>query len=314
MKRIIKKEFSFHGKRTKKGYFEGWYYKVTSESYSIAIIVGINKNTADDHGFIQTLDTVSGIEQYIRFPLHEVRITNDPFHIEMGDNHFYMDSIKVCIKDPISINMHIQLGDFHYLDSSFFAPTIMGPFSYIPRMECVHTIHSLHHKVIGKIEVDKQDLSVYNAIGYIEKDRGTSFPTTYLWLQSNHFHNQKKASLFLSIASIPLYVLDFTGIIMVFMFGSQQLRFGSYYGAKVKVIKKIDNNGYKIIMEQGTYRICIKIYLGKVFTLSAPSMGEMKHKAYETLSAKGLIHVYKNNRLLLQDSFSHAGCEVRGYK
>ena len=314
MKRIIKKEFGFHGQRMKKGYFEGWYYKITSETYSIAVIVGINKNTADDHGFIQTLDTVSGKEQYIRFPLHEVRITNDPFHIEMGENHFNMDSIKVCIKDPIAINMHIQLGDFHYLHSSLFAPTIMGPFSYIPRMECVHTIYSLHHKVIGKIEVDKQDLPVYNAIGYIEKDRGTSFPTTYLWLQSNHLCNQKKASLFLSIASIPLYVLDFTGIIMVFMFGNQQLRFGTYYGAKVKVIKKIDNNGYKIIMEQSTYRICIKIYLGKVFTLSAPSMGEMKHKAYETLTAKGLIHVYKNNRLLLQDSFLHAGCEVRGYK
>lgn len=313
MKRIINKELGFHGERIKKGYFEGWYYKITSETYSIAVIVGINKNTIDDHGFIQTLDTISNKEQYIRFPLHEVRISNAPFHIQMGENHFYSDAIKVNIKQPIPLNIHVTLGDFHYLHPSLFAPTIMGPFAYIPRMECVHAIYSLYHKVVGNIEVNKQKLSVYNAIGYMEKDRGTSFPTTYLWLQSNHFQHHEKVSLFLSIASIPLPVIDFTGIIMVLMYDNQQLRFGSYYGAKVKVIKKINNNGYKIIIEQGKYCICIKVYLGKIFTLSAPSMGEMKHNAYETLSANGIIHIYKNSRLLLQDSFAHAGCEVRGF-
>lgn len=313
MNRIIKKEFGYHGGKIKKPYFEGWYYKVTNDTYSLAVIFGINKNTIDDHGFIQTLDTISGKEQYLRFPLHEVHITNDPFHIQMGENHFYNDALILDIKQPISINMHVRLGDFHYLKSTAFAPTIMGPFTYIPHMECVHTIYSLYHKIVGKIEINKQELSVYDAIGYIEKDRGTSFPTTYFWLQSNHFDEQDKASLFLSIASIPLPVLDFTGIIMVLMFGDQQLRIGSYYGAKVKVIKKIKNQGYKIIMEQGKYRICIKVYMGKIFVLSAPSMGEMKHKVYETLSANGVIHIYKNSRLILQDSFTNAGCEVRGY-
>lgn len=313
MKRIINKELGFHGETIKKSYFEGWYYKITSDTFSLSIIVGINKNTKDDHGFIQTLDTISGKEQYIRYDIAQVCMSNNPFYIRMGENYFYSDMLILNIEHQVSIKVHTQLGDFHYLNSTIYAPTIMGPFSYLPFMECVHAVYSLYHRYIGKIEINNKEMPVSNAVGYIEKDRGTSFPQSYFWLQSNHMKEQKKASLFLSIASIPLSKLHFTGIIMVIMLDEKQLRFGTYYGAKVKVIKKINNNGYKIIIKQGKYCICIKVYLGKIFTLSAPSMGEMKHNAYETLSANGVIHIYKNSRLLLQDSFMHAGCEVRGF-
>lgn len=312
MNAITKKEFGYHGELIKKPYFEGWYYKIADTQFSIAIIVGINKNTKDDHGFIQTLDTISGKEQYIRFPFSQIQITKEPLHIQMGKNHFYKDSLIVDIQDAISVQLHVKLGDFHYLKPSIYAPTIMGPFSYLTSMECVHTVYSLYHRLGGQITINNQQVALDNAIGYIEKDRGTSFPNQYFWMQSNHSNDSRKISLFLSIASIPLKIIDFTGIIMAIMIGEEQLRFGSYYGATLKVIKKI-NRGYKVIIKQGKYLVCLKAYLGETFELAAPSFGEMKHMVYESLTSRGMVHVYKNGNLIHNISFTNAGCEVRGY-
>ncbi|MFV0396137.1 MAG: tocopherol cyclase family protein [Coprobacillaceae bacterium] len=310
---ITKKEFGYHGEIIKKTYFEGWYYKITSEEFSLAIIIGVNKNTEDDHGFIQTLDTISGKEQYVRFSMREVHITNEPFCIRVGNNYFSQDTIKLNIQKDINVRVNVKLGNQHMLDSSLYAPTIMGPFSYIPRMECIHTVYSLYHQVIGNITINDKKISTLHSIGYMEKDRGTSFPKQYFWLQSNHVNVPKKASIFLSIASIPLKITKFTGIIMVLMLGEKQLRFGSYYGAKVKVLKQIDNKGYKIIITQGEYKVCLKVYLGRTHALAAPTVGEMTHTVHETLEAKAVVHVYKKERVIENLVFSHAGCEVRGY-
>lgn len=313
MNKMILKEFGYHGDKVTKPYFEGWYFKITNNAFSMGIIVGVNQNTEDDHGFIQTLDTISGESQYIRFPLTDVHITNEPFHIRIGDNHFYKDTILLDLHKHIPIKMHVKMGNFEPLKPTLYAPTIMGPFSYIPGMECIHTAYSLYHQVCGQLSIEHKDIDLTNAIGYIEKDRGTSFPTKYFWLQSNHMLNQEKACLFLSIATIPLNIMNFTGLIMVLMIGGEQLRFGSYYGGKVKVLKKTDNTSYKIIIEQGKYRVCIKAYLGKTFALSAPSSGEMNNTVDETLNATALVHVYKKDRLFINASFINAGCEVRDY-
>jgi hypothetical protein len=99
---------------------------------------------------------------------------------------------------------------------------------------------------------------------------------------------------------------------MVLCIEGKQLRFGSYYGAKVKVLKQIDN-GYKVIIKQGKYLICIKVYMGDSFHLLSPIQGEMNMVVQETLEAFGILHIYKDNCLLIKDRFVKAGCEVQGY-
>lgn len=78
----------------------------------------------------------------------------------------------------------------------------MGPFSYVPFMECNHVILSMKNNANGHININDNMLNFDNGIGYIEKDWGCSFPKKYIWCQGNNFQNPT-TSFMLSIADIP---------------------------------------------------------------------------------------------------------------
>ena len=90
-------------------------------------------------------------------------------------------------------------GELKYLNNknintNFLKPNIMGPFSYIPFMECNHAILSMENTVEGVININNDKINFHNNIGYIEKDWGYSFPKNYIWCQGNNF--KKRAILF----------------------------------------------------------------------------------------------------------------------
>ena len=80
----------------------------------------------------------------------------------------------------------------------------MGPFSHLSFMECNHAILSMKHSVSGILMFNGKILNFDQGIGYIEKDWGTSFPSSYLWCQANDFFT-RTTSFFLSIATIPFF-------------------------------------------------------------------------------------------------------------
>ena len=94
----------------------------------------------------------------------------------------------------------------------------MGPFSYIPFMECNHAILSMQSHIKGSININNNRINFNNGIGYTEKDWGCSFPKSYIWCQGNSFQNSN-ASFMLSIANIPFKLFSFRGIICVLIKG-----------------------------------------------------------------------------------------------
>ena len=64
----------------------------------------------------------------------------------------------------------------------------MGPFKYLPKMECKHNIFSMNNQVNGKIIINGQEYLFNNDLGYIEGDYGTSFPNNYIWIQANNLN------------------------------------------------------------------------------------------------------------------------------
>ena len=48
-------------------------------------------------------------------------------------------------------------------------------------MQCRHEIISMRHNVAGTLKINREQLHFGKGIGYIEKDRGTSFPDQYVW-------------------------------------------------------------------------------------------------------------------------------------
>ena len=75
-----------------------------------------------------------------------------------------------------------------------------------------------------------------NGSGYIETDRGHSFPRKYLWTQCL-WDGPKCGSLMLAIATIPLPVGGFTGCICSIFYGVREYRLATYRGVKIEYPK-----------------------------------------------------------------------------
>ncbi len=62
-----------------------------------------------------------------------------------------------------------------HIQTTKYAPTIMGPFAYLKNMQCNHAILNLESQTHGYMKYQNQ---IYNIQGiiYQEKDWGNSFP------------------------------------------------------------------------------------------------------------------------------------------
>ena len=85
---------------------------------------------------------------------------------------------------------------------------VMGPFGFLPFMQCYHGILSATHSTSGFIDwkegggIPKQ-ISLRGK-GYLEKDWGQVFPSAYIWMQCNHFEIHQDASIIFAVAIVPL--------------------------------------------------------------------------------------------------------------
>ena len=299
-----KQEIQLHLKD--KGMFEGWYFRVSDWKVSLAVIVGVSETMA----FIQTIDTYTNVSQMLEFDLNEFEYGNAPFFIRIKNNYFSKEKIILNLDQGTIIIRGILKNDaFTPLKASLYAPTIMGPFHYLAKMECNHGIISLSHQIKGRLIINQQKINI-NGIGYMEKDWGYSFPKDYLWLQSNDC-NQCKASLFLAIANIPIKITSFTGIIMVLMIDDKQYRVASYYGAYLKrwLIKK---GQYYLIIKQYPYSFYIKIIPGNSYLLKAPQLGMMNSDVKESLNSKVTVLIYKHHKRIDKLDFIACGTELFG--
>lgn len=289
-----------------KGMFEGWYFRVSDRKISIAVIVGISETMA----FIQTIDTYTDLSQMLEFDLNEFEYGNNPFFIRIQNNYFTKEKIILNLNQgTIKIRGILENETLTPLRSSLYAPTIMGPFYYLTKMECHHEIISLLHRVKGRLIINQQKINI-NGLGYMEKDWGYSFPRDYLWIQSNDCI-QGKASLFIAVAKIPIKITSFTGIIMVLMIEDKQYRIASYYGAYLKrwLIK---DGYYYLIIKQYPYSFYIKIIPGDSNLLKAPQLGMMHEEVKESLNSKVTVLIYKHHKRIDKLNFIACGVELFG--
>lgn len=304
-----KNECLYHGELMKSPYFEGWYYKVTTDTIAFAIIIGISKNKQEEHAFIQTIDTLSKKTYYYRYEMQDVDICDSPFSIRIQNNHFSKHHIQLYL---VNLHVNVSMYEFTELQGTTYAPTIMGPFSYYKQMQCVHSIISLQHFVRGEITCENQVIPI-TGIGYMEKDRGVSFPKEYIWAQSNAC-NVKNCCFFLSIAHIPMLSTSFTGCICVLMINHKQYRFATYYGVRIKHMKMYPYSHHKevhITLKQASYHMDIVIKQYHAYPLVAPADGVMEPKVFESLDSEIFIKLHHHSVEMYNLHFKQAGSEIR---
>ncbi len=290
-------------------YFEGWYFKNTSGKNSIAFIPGINIDEKGKKAFIQVI--TDSLSSFINYDIVDFKYNSNPFCIQIANNIFSNNRIHIDITDKIN-NFKIN-GDLKYSNNinictNAFAPNIMGPFSYIPYMECNHAILSMRNTINGQIKFKDNVIDFNNGIGYIEKDWGVSFPKSYIWCQGNNFL-KSNASFMISVADIPFKILNFRGLICSLIIDNEEYRFTTYNNSKI-VKYDIKDNFFEIELHKKSYKLNIKSQYNTSQRLVAPVKGTMNKNIFESISAKVLIELKQNEKIVFSDISTNCGLEI----
>lgn len=300
----------YHGWGRQKKYFEGWYFKVidATEEHKFALIPGVSMDAQkQQHAFIQVLDANRLSSKYHTFDIKTFFPSQTEFKIRIGDNLFTSNHLTLDlpnIKGRLDFDNHITL------PTSVYSPSIMGWYSFVPFMECYHGLTSLNNTITGTLEIDGKEIDFTGGKGYIEKDWGTSFPASYIWMQSNHFNTTENASLFASVAKIPWLGSFFVGYIATLWIDGQLYRFSTYGGDQIKV--QLGENTVFIGFKNSRYQLRIAAHRQLGTMLSSPIQGKMVGRVNESLDSTIDVELYEKGKRIFIGTGQHAGLEVSG--
>jgi hypothetical protein len=266
-----------------RNYFEGLYFKQQTGECALAFIPAVH---TDINGRSASLQIVTDNKAYnLAYPIDSVEMNRKEAFFVIGNNRFSLDGIHLDVHDSrVSLT-----GDLKF--SALVSPKydIMGPFQYVPLMECRHSVFSVKHEVSGTIIFNDKHLDFNKGSGYIEGDRGHSFPKRYIWSQCLH----DDISLMLSVADIPFSRIHFTGIIGIISIAGREYRIATYLGAKPDFI----GSGNATI-RQGDYTLAVELKNGASELLAAPVQGAMTRQIRESISSRVHYRFTKGNKVI----------------
>ena len=275
-----------------RNYFCGWYFRCQSEQQTLAIIPSVHQTKESKYCAMQLITNTQSF--HVPFPYPDFHKKDD--QISIAGNRFGKEGITLDIHTP----------DLHAAGSVRFGPfapikhDIMGPFRYVPFMQCRHSVYSMRHSVDGMLSINGTPYVFQDAVGYIEGDRGYSFPRKYAWTQCSFLDG----SLMLSIAEIPLSGFHFTGVIGIVLLRGKEYRLATYLGAKAVKIE-VD----EIIVRQGNLVLSVRPQGQSGYPLHAPVSGAMVWTIYEQLSCKVFYRFEENGTPLLELDAPNAAFE-----
>jgi len=309
----------FHGRRKKKDFFEGWYFKIVdhSEKNAFAVIPGVSiaSNPLKSHAFVMFLDARAQRMRYFRYPLDELKAGDKKFDLTIGRSSFSIGDMKLNLEqEGYRITARIDFKDTFPWPVKLLSPGAMGWYAFVPGMECYHGILSMDHAIEGFVEADGIRTDLSGGRGYIEKDWGASMPSSWIWMQTNHFETNG-VSLSGSIAKIPWIGNYFTGYIFGFLYDKKLYEFTTYSGAKVTELYVTDDN-IRIRLENKAYRLDIDADRSEGVELPAPRLGDMTAKVNESLRSSILVTLIRKNghgtELIYSGTGRNSGLEFVG--
>ncbi len=273
-------------------FFYGWYFKCQSDEQTLAVIPAIHGTGCTRTCSIQII--MDNNAWTIPFAGNAFRRKGK--NISIGENQFGEKGIRLKIDTP---QIRI-LGKLHFGRLFPLKYDIMGPFAFVPLMECRHSVWSMRHTVTGNMSVNGRIYSFQNALGYWEGDRGRSFPKEYLWTQCFF----KNGSLMLSVADIPIAGMHFTGIIGTILWQGKEYRLATYLGARV-----VQNHSKAVRVIQGDLELNVRLTENSGQPLKAPTKGTMIRTIRESASGRAFYEFKKKGCTLFAFETDRASFE-----
>ena len=274
------------------GYFCGWYFRCQSERQTIALIPAIHIERGERTGSIQLISS----DGCWHVPLSGGDVSANAPRAALEENCFHEDLLR--------LNLHTDsvaaAGMLRFDAHTPLRYDIMGPFRAVPFMECRHSVFSMRHRVNGRLRINGTDYDFINADGYIEGDRGRSFPRQYAWTQCFF----AGGSLMLSVAEIPFGPFRFTGVIGVVCLSGREYRLATYLGARV-----LKCRGGELVIRQGSMTLRAALLSKSACMLHAPENGSMTRLIRENAACRARYALTRGDRTLLSLEADNAAFE-----
>ncbi len=214
----------------------------------------------------------------------------------IGENRFSRQGITVNLHGTgIEVAGSLHFGPFDPTESD-----IMGPFQYVPFLQCRHSVFSMGHPVSGQLSVNGQPYVFEKGRCYAEGDRGRSFPREYLWTHCFF----PDGSIMLSAADVPLGVTHILGIIGVVHYRGKEYRLATYLGARAVGIRQGE-----VFIRQGRNTLVVRQLEHKGHPLSAPQAGQMSRTIHETAACRAYYHFRSNGKTVFEFESDQASFE-----
>ncbi|MEL6822328.1 MAG: tocopherol cyclase family protein [Calditrichota bacterium] len=308
---------AFHGYRRSGSFFEGWFIKIVNAAgdrvYSIIPGILQDNDLKIAHSFVQFLDGQSHQSSYFRFSTEQFRSTEEYFYAEVDKNNFHSRGIHLNLRaKETKIQGEIQFGKLIPWPVSLLSPGIMGWYAFTPFMQCYHGVVSMDHSLTGSLTINGEQINFDGGRGYIEKDWGRSFPSSYVWLQCNHFETEG-VCLSGSVAKIPWLFSSFRGFIYGLLLDGKLYRFTTYTGATVKELR-LSNEHVFITIQDRKYLLEVKADRTDGGMLHAPYENEMIERVSESLSSVAEVKFTerKSGAVIFEEKGKPAALEVHG--
>lgn len=304
----------YQGENKHAPYFEGWYYKAeTPDGRAVAVIPGISRTRGGEtHSFIQLLDA-GNVARYYRFPAEAFEAQRGRLDVRIGRSRFTRNGFFLDI--PPDGGAAGVSGECHYLNGTAYpirpwSPGIMGPFSFVPFLECRHGVVLMAGETAGTIAVGNETIRLNGGSGYIEKDWGRSFPDSYFWMQAARFEG-KTAAFMLSVAAVPLGRGSITGVIGFLFADGRVRRFATYSGARVRRAE-VSQDALQAVIALPHGELHVDARADAAGILRAPADGEMRREARESLRASLRVKLIERGKVVFSGVSVSAGFESGG--
>jgi len=281
-----------------RGYFEGWYFKQQNGAEFAAFIPAIHIDRRGSRS--ASIQVITDSSTYCaNYSYNDFSADKRNLSIKIGSNSF----------STSGVSLNIQAKDVSAAGMLAFGPLtpvrydIMGPFRFIPFMECRHCVISMRHRVDGCIEINGKTFKFTNGAGYIESDRGKSFPNRYVWTQCCP-NEDRSCSIMLSVADIPFLGSSFTGIICAIYWKGTEYRLATYCGAKLTHLCY----GH-VAIKQGKYSFEAELLDKNELLLHAPVSGCMARMIRENPSCRARYRFMENENVIFDFTSDQASFE-----
>ncbi len=308
----VYRPWAFQGSLNRRNYFEGWYFKhVSADKTQVwSFIPGISLSPEGRQSFIQVLNGRTGVSQEYEYGVEAFSASGKELNIQLGKSHFTTEGITLDLQNTSQkIAGSISYASLEHYPSSLLKPGIMGWYSFVPFMECKHGVVSMYHTLKGGLQIDDTYVDFDGGSGYIEKDWGSSFPESWIWLHCNTF-NVTHTSFTFSVAKIPWLGSYFIGFISYLKFENRFINLSTWSNARIEKLVYHDNKLH-IKISNRSFRLDIEAVNGHAGSLKAPKLGSMNRIIKETVDATIEIKLCDHSgNTLFHDKGTRAGMEL----